>query len=1568
MSEPNIKNIYKKIISSNYLSNSYRHLTRSKVIHFLILLIEIVINIIEELDAFIRDFNPGSIGQEKNKLSFISIITEEVNNNIPTFFKILIMIIYVIIFDFLYLFLEKKNFLNKYTYIAIIVNLLELFHFRIFMIFHFNLLFSLTSLSLLVTAIILSPHLYLIINNFLYNHLYYFVPKFIEYPYDEFSSLFDIILLVNKIIIAIIGNTKNAGLGKFCFIILFFEQIFFSFYFIYQLINHSYLFMKNSFLNMTRICFFISQTLITIVALLIGKNEIISVLFIIIGFAVLLIIMGYLYCMYNPFYYVKIKRETPNENILFYLYTLSNKNVLDFLLENKIHEHYEKCGICHLCKKYIYYFNKYDRQIKDGNEEKDKLINEGKIDGINGINNNENQLTDLFNIVYDGKNQYFHLVKKIVINYRVKGKEFFNNNAHYYVNLLFLIYSDYKNDNITLSLNEKLILEIINHENRFFIDSHQTQIIQLLLSNEFINLSNQVISKLKNILNSEQNLNKAKKLIDLSFMLKQMRSKKYKRNLFGHKLETISNARNLISACSIIYEEIFNTTLNNSQMPIRENIQPLEDIFINNQNKIDKIVSLSVDLNKKRCKIVRAGKGLAPYLNNNLFDLFPLILQQYQINLFISTILKKFDNSLAKEKHNETPSNNNALTIKRKDSKKSVKTTKNIKSLRIINNNVKSKREYVEIKLILCESIFSKIYYKLLTLKLTPLFNNDNNYFILFDGLFYLHKHTIVTMIDYEKNKQAEEKLFAVSEPELEKNAEAYSIPLKKYNIWQINQGYVMSKVSSFNISFKLYSIYLLIPRDKDLKKKYDKNYNALKDEKIFEDEDEEEQTNSFHRNTKIEKLAIIDDNASMASQATINSHERGLSGLNLRNRKRDTFYEYSGFNKLQKIIYITIILILIVLIIQYFHLYSLEYESKNNISSFLEYREFYKLYFQLFSLTLSVACVQEKSSCRNLISYFTEQYFNDYPEDEFNITNFFYMQNEILARKIMDKKSYINNIHSYVGTEKYQMFFGKTIDYIRISQTFIKDDIKYDIISVKTQFSEAILLVCNSFKFLTTPNDTKSSIYFLNKTKEPFTFINTIRKDKELLTYQKEIYEMILNYKVYSSEFDSINYNLTILLNQKSDVIQIYIYLYISLDTIMNLFIGFLIYLYVSFFEDIIVKILNYINMRMNVKNDDFKFDETFTKKLDNLEIILQLFNEPLKAINKLTKLYTEYQQYLTTKNKNEAMEMGKRGYRKNMEEENKKNEMYNVPKNQRIINKNEIKNLKIVSKYLIVFYISVFIALIIYVILNIIWLKFFNIKKNLFSLIDKNCKLESSLYRAINIYNLMIFDNFTINEITQNIYPSLYNPDESISILKSFYEDLKLAFNSKKEKDSLGHLYKDIEDASNFTCQQIYEQNNDIFDELMESTVLEKPTDIKEKLISMCENTKLTESNDPRTLFERHFQKIKNGIVTINDFSYEGLIAHIKEGNIGRVASFFNNVIIYILEIIFTKPHKQSVTKLLTLLKRSILITEVTFIIVDIIFIIIIIFFFISKIKKYCNQILLLKKTFKICESQEQ
>ena len=58
-----------------------------------------------------------------------------------------------------------------------------------------------------------------------------------------------------------------------------------------------------------------------------------------------------------------------------------------------------------------------------------------------------------------------------------------------------------------------------------------------------------------------------------------------------------------------------------------------------------------------------------------------------------------------------------------------------------------NKTEYFEFKMIISENISSKIFYRLLILKLTPLFNYDyNNCFILLDGSFKLYKNTIMTM------------------------------------------------------------------------------------------------------------------------------------------------------------------------------------------------------------------------------------------------------------------------------------------------------------------------------------------------------------------------------------------------------------------------------------------------------------------------------------------------------------------------------------------------------------------------------------------------------------------------------------------------------------------------------------------------------------------------------------------------------------------------------------------------------------------------------------------------------
>jgi hypothetical protein len=55
---------------------------------------------------------------------------------------------------------------------------------------------------------------------------------------------------------------------------------------------------------------------------------------------------------------------------------------------------------------------------------------------------------------------------------------------------------------------------------------------------------------------------------------------------------------------------------------------------------------------------------------------------------------------------------------------------------------------------------------------------------------------------------------------------------------------------------------------------------------------------------------------------------------------------------------------------------------------------------------------------------------------------------------------------------------------------------------------------------------------------------------------------------------------------------------------------------------------------MIINSKNDDFNFNNIFSKKINNLRTILEFYNEdPLKAIKNLNEIY---QKFLNLKIKN--------------------------------------------------------------------------------------------------------------------------------------------------------------------------------------------------------------------------------------------------------------------------------------------------------------------------------------------
>ena len=228
------------------------------------------------------------------------------------------------------------------------------------------------------------------------------------------------------------------------------------------------------------------------------------------------------------------------------------------------------------------------------------------------------------------------------------------------------------------------------------------------------------------------------------------------------------------------------------------------------------------------------------------------------------------------------------------------------------------------------------------------------------------------------------------------------------------------------------------------------------------------------------------------------------------------------------------------------------------------------------------------------------------------------------------------------------------------------------------------------------------------------------------------------------------------------------------------------------------------------------------------------------------------------------------------------------------------------------------------------------------------------------------MIFNNYTIGELAEYIFQkSSFN--ENNFVIKSFYSDLKYAFNTQKEKNILNNYYISIEGHSNFSCQNLFEMNKENIEILKNNSESQNLGNITENLIKICEKSRLTESYDILAAFERHYQFIKNGILSINDFSEEGLINHIKTGTLGQVSIFFNCIILYVLDITVTLPIKLSLNNILNLLKKNIEITVILFIILDFILIFVVLFFYMPNIKNYCNQFFLLKKVFKICEVQE-
>ena len=117
---------------------------------------------------------------------------------------------------------------------------------------------------------------------------------------------------------------------------------------------------------------------------------------------------------------------------------------------------------------------------------------------------------------------------------------------------------------------------------------------------------------------------------------------------------------------------------------------------------------------------------------------------------------------------------------------------------------------------------------------------------------------------------------------------------------------------------------------------------------------------------------------------------------------------------------------------------------------------------------------------------------------------------------------------------------------------------------------------------------------------------------------------------------------------------------------------------------------------MITNSNNHKFDFKSNFMKKIEYLEIILDLYkSNPLDAIHNLNILYYDYNQYLLSQNKNNTIDYNKKSLK------NIKKEKYVIPKIHKTISRKDINKLKINKKFIFILNLIILLIIIIFVLL---------------------------------------------------------------------------------------------------------------------------------------------------------------------------------------------------------------------------------------------------------------------------
>ena len=907
------------------------------------------------------------------------------------------------------------------------------------------------------------------------------------------------------------------------------------------------------------------------------------------------------------------------------------------------------------------------------------------------------------------------------------------------------------------------------------------------------------------------------------------------------------------------------------------------------------------------------------YHNNNNIS---LSLDVSSFNLIIIRIGKNLINYLNCSLYELFPKN---LEECQRDNLKNMFLSYMVKNADSINND--NKCNIQDIKLIIVYKKNFQIFYRLLFMRINLLFKKKVSKNIVFNGQYSIDTNIIISL--YRKNLDYEIFIGCGNSkcnfpPKLNSNNISLNYFLS-YNNLNENNLILLFTLNQNNNNYKIYKY--------DTKKK-------LKDSAF---------DNTITHNIK--KSVFEPSLIEQYRRESIGSLESSMSGISISNNftkkdnqnSKDLILSTEVFRIFQTIEILLIIIIIFLLIFGFNHQNNLKHKFNTEYSLMTDFRTFYRKLYHTIASFLNIMCVAvspKNSTCVNFMEEYTKRYNNINPEHTINFTKVLEEENYILGTTIFEQLDKLEYTLNLINDKKLNEIINRNITIYQIIPHYIEK--KMNIINISTNVDEAYELVTNSFiiicsegnKYMTEP------FYIFNYKTRNFDYINYDEKINESIL---NLYQIFLNFYNYETNLKDMRYRFDDYFEEQLEFFKFISTLYQSLLLIVKILILIILFIYVLHFYIVFLKIVNSIRIKLiKIDDDSFDFKSHFNEKLINLEKLIHLYQEnPVTILSKLEKIYHKY-------NKEANMYIKK----KNNEKENiQSNYLKNLLKRYKF-SKETIKKSGYPNFYILLILILILMTLLISIIQYYYLLLTFNNAILVVKIIKEGSSTEATGYKNIIYFQFMLFLNQTDEEISSLV--GYKNIDYNIQ--KKFID----IFQNEQEQKKVSHILYFLSNMVSLDCDDFFYLANDTRLNKISSKYPEM--NLYDNLSFYCRTTLAMKGHKTEIIYQNQFGLIIDGMKSIRNRDYEGLINFLYQDYLHKCALF--NFFIYrpLRSIVNFKVIDIGTKNIMNYFDDLFLMNIFIDVFSEIIIIILIIIIFMVGIEKKYKKIIQLKRVFSI------